>query len=156
MSEGQSRITPGTIRIIGTTVAVTLVVVVVIMVIVTAGSGPSRTAAPVRSASAAAPAPAVQAPALPPGVRAHLDQGNTAYRAGRMDEALTHYRAAAAAAPGDAAPYFGIYMAATALHNKSLADSALAEIQARSGNGGQALTDSSIRQMHAGGARRAP
>jgi tetratricopeptide (TPR) repeat protein len=66
---------------------------------------------------------------LSPEVRAALDRGNEAYRAKRYDEALTAYRDAAAAAPGDAAPYYGIQMAARALGRSALADSAAEKIR---------------------------
>jgi hypothetical protein len=66
---------------------------------------------------------------LSPEVRASLDRGNEAFRAKRYDEALTAYRDAAAAAPNDAAPYYGIQMAARALGRTAVADSAAEKIR---------------------------
>ena len=66
---------------------------------------------------------------LSPEVRAALDRGNEAYRAKRYDEALAAYRDAAAAAPNEAAPYYGIQMAARALGRTALADSAEEKIR---------------------------
>lgn len=149
------------IRIIGITVAATLTAVVVILVVVTAGSR-SSTPALVQNSGPAAAAPSTPAatgslPPLSPAARSELNNANAAYRAGRTTEALADYRAAASEAPANAAPYFGIYMAASKLHNQPLADSALAEIRARSSSGGQALTDSALRQLHsAAGPPRAP
>lgn len=66
----------------------------------------------------------------PPAVRAQLDSGNAAYSSARYEEALRHYREAARAAPGIAASWFGIQMAAGALGNRALADSARERIDA--------------------------
>ncbi|HVX38217.1 MAG TPA: hypothetical protein VHB25_01495 [Gemmatimonadaceae bacterium] len=84
---------------------------------------------------------------LPPETRAALDSGNSAYRAGQYEKALASYRSAAKSAPDNAAPYFGIYMAAGKLNNKALADSATAAINARSG-GQPGLSDSAMKAMH--------
>lgn len=43
-------------------------------------------------------------------VRAHLDSGNLAFRAGDLDAARRHYEAARDADPGAAAPWFGLFM----------------------------------------------
>lgn len=61
-------------------------------------------------------------------MRAALDSGNVAYRAGRFDAALRHYRSAATAAPTAAAPRYGILMAARKLGDTALADSASAAV----------------------------
>jgi Flp pilus assembly protein TadD len=100
----------------------------------------------------AQPAAATQAVAdpLPSAARSALDQGNASYRAGRFQAALDSYRAAAKAAPSEAAPYFGVLMVAQKLGNKALADSASQAIAARNGDG-QMLTDSSMRALHAAG-----
>ena len=66
--------------------------------------------------------------------RALLDAGNAAFRAGRDEEALGHYRAATRQAPGDAAPWYGVHMAAQRLGRRALADSAMAAIRARTGD----------------------
>lgn len=90
---------------------------------------------------------------LPPAARGALDQGNQSFRAGKYEEALAAYRAAAKAAPGDAAPYFGVLMAAQKLGNKALADSASRAIAARNGEP-QMLTDSAMRAIHNPGQQR--
>ncbi len=84
--------------------------------------------------------------------RAALDSGNAQYRAGKFDEALKNYRKASDLAPLNAAPFFGIYMAAEKLGNKPLADSASAEIKRRESTSTQMLTDSALQEMHAAGA----
>jgi hypothetical protein len=63
--------------------------------------------------------------------------------------ALEAYREAGRAAPGSAAPYFGIYMAAQKLGKTSLADSASALIQVLSGNAA-GLSDNAVQQAHTG------
>lgn len=62
---------------------------------------------------------------LPPAVRARLDSGNTAYRAGDYGESLRHFRAATGDSAGGEAAWFGVYMAQKALGNDAAADSAL-------------------------------
>lgn len=85
---------------------------------------------------------------LPPAARAALDSGNVAFRAKQYDVALTYYRAAVDAAPGSAAPFFGIYMAARATGNAALADSAMKQVKAHSpANAG--MTDSAMKALHA-------
>ncbi len=86
---------------------------------------------------------------MSPDARAALDSGNAQYRAGNYDAALKSYRQSSALAPLNAAPFFGIYMAAEKLGNKNLADSASAEIRRRQGPGTQMLTDSALQEMHA-------
>jgi hypothetical protein len=81
----------------------------------------------VRETAAATTADSIGADA-----RATLAQGNVAFRARRYEEALGLYRRAAAAAPRSAAPLWGIQMAARALGDSALADSAVTEIRARS------------------------
>ncbi len=148
-----------TLRLVGTTVAATLIVALMVVELATMG-GRTRGAAPVAVPMAApvmdspdgGSVPSAEEPALAGPARGALDRGNAAYRARSYTDALDAYRAAAAAAPGDAAPYFGIYMAATALHDSVLADSAMAVIRAQRANGGDMLTDSSLRDLHARGA----
>lgn len=84
---------------------------------------------------------------LGPSARAALDAGNAAFRAKNYSLALRHYRAAAASAPAQAAPWFGIYMIAQATGNKPLADSANAEVQRRTADPA-AVTDSTLRNTH--------
>jgi hypothetical protein len=64
--------------------------------------------------------------------RAALARGNEAMRAKRHREALLAYREAAKAAPHNATSYFGIQMAARALGDNALADSAARLIRALS------------------------
>lgn len=97
----------------------------------------------------AAPAAQPATDPLPASARGALDQGNQAFRAGHYDVALASYRNAAKAAPGDAAPYFGVLMVAQKLGNKALADSASQAIAARNGEQ-QMLTDSAMRSLHQG------
>jgi hypothetical protein len=61
-----------------------------------------------------------------------LDAGNAAYRAKQYANAIARYREASVASPEHAAPWFGIYMAAMEMKNKSLADSAMAKVNALS------------------------
>lgn len=65
-------------------------------------------------------------------VRAQLDSGNASYSEGRYENALRHYREAIREAPASAASWFGVQMAAAALGNQALADSARAQIDALS------------------------
>ena len=87
--------------------------------------------------------------ALSDAARAALDKGNAEYRAGRYELALAAYRDAAKAAPGNSAPFFGIFMAAQKLHNAKLADSASREIAAIAG-ANPMLSDSAMRNIHSG------
>lgn len=151
MPAQQSSSRAATLRLIGTTVAITLVVVLVAVELVTMGDR-ARGAAPVMESPGAVIAPDAEASPVDGPAREPLDRGNSAYRAGDYSGALDAYRAAAAAAPEDAAPYFGIYMAATALHDRALADSAMKMIRAQHASGGDMLADSSLRNLHAHGA----
>lgn len=62
--------------------------------------------------------------------REALNEGNTEFRAGRYAQALDAYRRAAAESPQDVAPLWGIQMAARALGDSALADSAVARMRA--------------------------
>jgi uncharacterized protein HemY len=88
---------------------------------------------------------------MSPAAKAALDSGNVAYRAGKYAEALKSYRSAADQAPLNAAPFFGIYMAADKLGNKTLADSAAAEIRKRSSSTTEMLSDSTLQNLHSAG-----
>lgn len=63
--------------------------------------------------------------ALPPDGLAQLDSGNTAYSEGSYEAALGHYRRATDIMPDNAASWFGIAMASTALGDSLVADSAM-------------------------------
>ncbi|MDE3054575.1 MAG: hypothetical protein KGL38_03650 [Gemmatimonadota bacterium] len=91
---------------------------------------------------------------MSPAARAALDSGNTLYRAGKYADALKAYQDASAQAPLNAAPYFGVYMAAGKLGNKKLADSALAEYGKRSGTSPEALNDSTLKSVHEAPAKK--
>lgn len=85
---------------------------------------------------------------LPPAARAALDSGNAAFREKKYDAALAYYRAGVKAAPDNSAPYFGVYMAARAMGNLVLADSAMKQVQEHA-KGGAPITDSTMRDLHA-------
>jgi tetratricopeptide (TPR) repeat protein len=65
---------------------------------------------------------------LPAEVREPIDMGNAAYRAKDFETALAYYRQAADRAPDEPTTWFGVAMAAEALGNQPLADSARARI----------------------------
>lgn len=67
--------------------------------------------------------------AWPASVVAQVDSGNAAFRDRRPEEALRHYTAATDEMPRNAAAWFGVHMAQTALGNQAAADSALAMAQ---------------------------
>lgn len=157
MPAQQSSSRAATLRLVGTAVAAALVVALVVVELLTMGSrtrgaGSGSAGAPIMDSPAGGTAPSAEEPTLAGPAREALDRGNAAYRARNYRDALDAYRTAAAAAPEDAAPYFGIYMAATALDDTVLADSAMALIRAQRANGGDMLTDSSLRDLHARGA----
>jgi hypothetical protein len=84
---------------------------------------------------------------LPTRARAALDSANLAYRDKQYDRALALYRTAATEAPRSSAPAFGIYMAAKAMGNTTLADSAMKAVQALGGDA--QMTDSAMKDLHA-------
>jgi tetratricopeptide (TPR) repeat protein len=63
------------------------------------------------------------------GFRESLALGNAAYRSRDFATALRHYDAAARLSPGEAATWFGVYMAHQALGHFAAADSALRRAQ---------------------------
>jgi len=130
-------------RSIGEAVAAAAVIALLITVVFINYRGPSQ--APPVVQRAAPPQPA--APALPPTTRAALDAGNAEFRAKHYAAALGHYRLASLSSPGEAAPFYGIYMAAQALNNTPLADSAVAEIRARTSGTGP-FNDTTLRALH--------
>ena len=85
---------------------------------------------------------------LPPEAKTALDSGNQLYRAGKYKLALAQYRLAAKLAPANAAPYYGIYMAADKLGDKKLADSAMAAVNARADNATPMFNDSLMKKTH--------
>jgi tetratricopeptide (TPR) repeat protein len=68
--------------------------------------------------------------ALDPAALAHIDSGNEAYREGRYDASLEHYREATRIEPDAAAAWFGVYMAELALGNAAAAEQALERARA--------------------------
>ncbi len=88
---------------------------------------------------------------LPEAARLMLDSGNTAFRAKRFDVAQRYYEKAAQLAPQHGAPWFGISMIGDATQNKQLKDSAMVEVQKRTGGTGMpSHPDSALRNPHAG------
>ena len=85
---------------------------------------------------------------LSPAAKAALDSGNAYYRAREYTDALAWYRRASDIAPAHAAPYYGIYMAASALGKNALADSALKAFSARTIDAGQIVSDSLMKHAH--------
>jgi tetratricopeptide (TPR) repeat protein len=61
--------------------------------------------------------------------QAHLDGGNARFAAGDHEGALARYRAAAESDSTNAAAWYGIHMAGTALGDSALADQALARVR---------------------------
>src|SRR5215472_5816225 len=91
---------------------------------------------------------------LSPAAKAALDSGNAYYRARQYPDALAWYRRASQLAPAHAAPYYGIYMAASALGKKALADSALKAFSARTIDAGPIMSDSLMKRAHSDTASR--
>jgi Flp pilus assembly protein TadD len=60
---------------------------------------------------------------------AQLDSGNTAFRAGDHEAALTHYRRVTELQPDHSAGWFGVQMAYRSLGNEAAADSALERVR---------------------------
>lgn len=119
-------------------------------------------AAEAPSATTTASSPATEAPPtaahpveVAPLARAALDRGNAAFRRQDYGAAMRDYRAAAAAEPKSAAPYYGVYMVALKVGNKTLADSAMREIQRLSGT---TLMTPDVEKLHRAppGEARAP
>lgn len=86
---------------------------------------------------------------MPAAARIALDSGNVLLRAGDAKGAVTQYVAAATADPDNAAPWYGVMMAAQRVGDTKLADSAAAMVRKKSGN--PQLTDSGMQKMHAEG-----
>lgn len=101
-------------------------------------------AAPPPSAAAA---PAARGSGVSEAARVALDRGNTAYRAGKYQDALAAYREAAKADSASAAPHFGVLMAAGKIGDSTLAASARAEIAKRVDTASVA-GDSAMRAAH--------
>ncbi len=66
---------------------------------------------------------------MPPGVFAQIDSGNAAYRQKDYQAALAYYQEATKLGPHQSAAWFGVAMAAKALNNTALADSAMQQAQ---------------------------
>lgn len=105
-------------------------------------AGPRPGGEPGDASAAAAGAP------LSPAARASLDSGNVLLRGGDATGALARYRAAAAATPDNATPWYGVLMAAQRLGNASLADTARRKVAQLSGN--PDLADSGLQAIHGG------
>ena len=88
---------------------------------------------PLGAAAASAGTSTAGAADLPAKAQAALAAGNEAFRGGRYDVALTQYNNAVLEAPTNAAPYYGVLMAAQKTGNTALADSASAMIKKLSG-----------------------
>jgi hypothetical protein len=91
-----------------------------------------RMGTPSAGTGAGAASPGRPVDSLNAEAREALARGNEAMRAKRHREALLAYREAAKAAPHNATSYFGIQMAARALGDSALADSAARLIRALS------------------------
>ena len=91
---------------------------------------------------------------MPPAARAALDSGNVLLRSGDAKGAVAQYTLAANADPNNAAPWYGVMMAAQRAGDQKLADSAAAMVRAKSGN--PQLTDSGMAKMHAEGGTALP
>ncbi len=85
---------------------------------------------------------------LSPKAKAALDSGNALYKVGNYEAALAQYGLATELAPANAAPYYGVYMAADKLGRKRLADSAMAAFNARASNGQALFDDSLMKRAH--------
>jgi hypothetical protein len=86
---------------------------------------------------------------MPPAARAALDSGNALLRGGDAKGAVAQYTTAAAADPDNAAPWYGVMMAAQRAGDTKLADSAAVMVRKKTGN--PQLTDSGMAKMHAEG-----
>lgn len=91
---------------------------------------------------------------MPAAARVALDSGNILLRGGDAKGAIAQYTAAANADPGNAAPWYGVMMAAQRAGDQKLADSAAAMVRKTSGN--PQLTDSGMAKMHAEGGTGLP
>ena len=101
----------------------------VVLVLVACEGQDRGTRTPLGQAGSAAGAPDTT---LSAAAREQLAKGNEAFRAKKYADALSAYREAATLSPHHAAPYFGIQMAAKAMGNTALADSASRRIRALS------------------------
>lgn len=108
-------------------VALAAVVVAGVVIAYLALRGPSAPGATGQPTAIAGP-PSGSTEADTGAARLALDRGNEAFRAGRYEDALMHYRTAARAEPSSAAPQYGIHMAARKLDDAALADSARSAI----------------------------
>lgn len=116
-------------------------------------SGKKPEATPPAAAAAAA---AATAPTQVPGAagvamisdaeRMVLDSANNKFRAKDYQGALAGYRRAAAIAPADVAPWFGVYMVGAVTKDKALGEEAVAEMRARGGAPGE--SDSAAIKAH--------
>ena len=104
---------------------------------------PEATPPAAAAAAAAAAAPtgapgAAGVPQISDAERLVLDSANRLYRAKDYKGALAGYRRAAAIAPMDIAPWFGVYMVGAVTQDKALGEEASREMTARGGAPGEA------------------
>jgi tetratricopeptide (TPR) repeat protein len=85
---------------------------------------------------------------LPAAIQTHIDEGNAAYRAKDYEGALKHYQAAAEQDPNQPTPWFGVAMAASAMGDEELAESARQRVQQLDPNLG-AASHSAPAEAHA-------
>jgi hypothetical protein len=103
------------------------------LVLLGACSGKKPEAAPPAAPTTAGATGAAMSPTSTDMERLVLDSANTMFRAKNYAAALEGYRRAAAVAPDDIAPWFGVYMVAAATKDKALGETASAEMKARGG-----------------------
>ncbi len=112
-------------------------ILLILVALVACGRSPKSGQQDSAALASALPPGHVPIPATPAGTvitpmaKALLDSGNAAFRVNKYVEALAYYRRAGAEVPGHAAPWFGTYMAARALNDTVLADSALRMVRER-------------------------
>jgi Flp pilus assembly protein TadD len=85
---------------------------------------------------------------LPTTIQQHIDEGNIAYRAKDFAGALRHYQQAADLDPSQPTPWFGVAMAASALGDEELAESARQRVQQLDPNLGAASHEMKVQKPH--------
>ena len=126
-------------------------IIIIAALAAAACTGPEGKKQPLGGAPAAGAAGADAATpqlALSREAKAALDSGNALFRARSYPAALTQYRLAAKLAPEAGAPYYGIWMVADKLHDKKLADSAMAQVNLHAANAATMFNDSLMKKAH--------